>query len=529
MNKIEIILILFMGISIISIPRYTPVKTSVKCPIRANKKRYLIYAFFYNLFKKITYEFYILQILNLLNLKWLFYKQDKLYITPLYQRTFGLESNKIHWVDYEKRISGSKNYMSLFLESDYLLRKNQTIITPSIANLEQSLIDIVLTSPLFWQFDPTKENIYNVKIDMEKFSYFTWAHYDCQEIECTPADMNELSRNPNKWMISIKTERFSTTTNQNPTDEHLYNLQQAISTIAWLIPGGWHSWVHFPYADFSSAWVCHQQDNNNTDGVFYKIMYQHTINTKFNTIAVKSGNSSTHTDFDAKSRTSPSTSAFPVQSRELLNIIMDYSADFQNTLKHPILSSSVKSPFIDIYRKAWMAFQVFIDSIWDKIEEQAMDFIEYIHMNSKGKLDFRTNAKEFIIRVLASAGAFHAFDHLSMSVSFCKNPVARSMYEANISPEYPDQEWAKEQIHHNAKRYKNFIMTFVVYSPTGDTVNYKNLDYMCKDIQTQQDTLKTTMTNIIKDLNNFYINMGFSDILTDGEILVENISASIDH
>ena len=512
-------------LNLFAMPGYKKVETRLIHKNRPNNFNFFWYIFFNHLFDKDIRNLLKLRLFLNLGIADKIITNDRLHIVPLAQKTYGLESNKFHLSDYKYRLQTSKNYMLHFLESQYLLNKKNNIETQNIIKLKKALINLFLCSPAFWQFDSQNKDSYVINIDWDNIKYFAWLNYDCLKIEVKNVNVTkEINYEPENWEIKITTKK-----NGQTDDNNLYNLHQAISCMAWLIPGGWHSWVHFPFTDFICAWVTNKQDCNEIDSIFYKILWTHSRNSKYNTIAVKSRSHSSNSDFELTSSESSHSSSFPNNMREFLNVISDNVALYQNLGKHPLLSSKLNHPILEFYKKSWDIYQNFVESIWVNIEMDVKDFINFVKIYSNGELNFEENSTAFITRILWATGFCHGMDHNIMALSAVSNDIIQPIYKSNINDNWPDKEWAEKMVEHNIQRYKNFVRVFVDYSPTLDTVNYQNMDYNINQIKKNEIELKKEMIKILEEIQQYFKKYNFNNYYTKKSFNVEQFSISIDH
>ena len=527
---IPILLGLFFIINYFAMPAYSPIKTRLIHKNRPSKNKFFWFLFFNHFLNKDIRDLLLIRILYNLNILDKILKSDKLYIVPLCQKTFGLEINKFHLSDYKYRLQTSKNYLTQFLESKYSLNNSNNINQNNITELKNGIVSLFLCSPAFWQFDLTNQDEFVINLNWNDIKYYAWLNYDCKKISVKKKEKNgPITYNSDDYTIKIITDKEG-------ENDSLYNLHQAISAMSWLIPGAWHSWVHFPFTDFTSAWVADKQDNDNIDGVLFKILRIHTRNTKYNTVLVKSRPQSSNSEFEINNSNSSASSAFPTNSREFLNIVSDNVYIYQNQGKHPILSYTNEHPILNFYKEAWNVYEIFVEQIWDLIEAEVNDLIQYIKIYSNQEINFDENKKQFLVRILWAAGFCHSMDHNILALTNLRNEILQPIYESNINENWKNfnnenEEKAKKMIQDNIQRFKNFNRVFVDYSPTKNTVTYNNLDYEIDNIivKDAEYNLKNNMKIILENAKIYFEVNDFNKYFTKGYFSVDEFSISIDH
>jgi hypothetical protein len=486
----------------------------------------------------------------------LFIREIPCTIEPFYNLTWTLRQDGRSWRDYIYRIPIAWTYLYHLAISDRIsdLYKshNPSVVktTPSVDASHRALVRLMLGSPAVWRVVPKPggaDGPVQLRIavnthTVQTLPQFTYCTKTIDFVLIHP----DAVLNPSSWEVHVESSDSSI--------PHRDQMADAVASILFRIPIGWHSWIHFPYADFSSGWVLKCQEEGKIHGPLYKIMRQHTLTTKWNTTSAKVSSESTHSSADfmetstgPNDRKSSSSAAFAVTKDTAMGIIMQDVHDNQDWLVHPLFQHMINTPSswlhqhptLKAYFHAYTVQKQFVETIWSEVQQEAVTFATYIYFNSGGRLDHRDHCLDLLVRVLLSAGFLHAIDHNLMSVSSLDllpdfNPVMR----ANINQTYyntasfREHEMIDRNVDFNQKvRFPNFVRTFGdhvhnAWEPTMDKIDYGSDNDL---IVSATKAYINGLQECIDSLNIMYKAMGLDKHLSAGQLLASKLPISINH
>jgi len=289
------------------------------------------------------------------------------------------------------------------------------------------------------------------------------------------------------------------------TDE--YALRCAMQRIATSLPTIWHSWIHFPTQDLIAVWVSQQQSKGNTTTPFFKVAWVHSIGTKYNSQLVKELKRPTHTSFDPMHKSSSKCTVHPSnQDAFLYNVALACSEQLNKT--EPANMGPVPSlPYIQRMRHGMEAFAKFVQKSWDVLEPGAVDFINFVYVETSGKMDFRaplTRQQGFITRVLWSQ-TFHFADHAFMAMNVSKYPASF----ACLTPEMLAEDylwgdnwyWITQKMKDSQPKQDHFNRMFADYSYQPNTTpTHDTFDYGVPELSGLQEELRSGIKKAVEGL-----------------------------
>jgi hypothetical protein len=488
----------------------------------------------------------------------LFIKEIPLRIEPYFNKTWTIQPTAISWSDYVYRIPISWSYYIHRAQSNVRAKNykghfggTKRPCTPSVEDSKRALVRLMLASPVVWKIEPVEDTkratiVMHVNSHLDKtlpqWRYTTKSILFSIEPQDDPCSVSN-------WDVTVESSDDTLSLEEQMAD--------AVGSILFKIPAGWHSWVHFPYSDFAAAWVNKHETQHNVRGPLYRIMHQHTLVTKYTTTSVKVSIDSLHsvadfsdttTKFSDDTRNQSSVSAaFPGTANSVMSLIMSDVEENQQWLVHPVLQYMDnhpsawlhRHPILRIYHRAFHVQRRFVDTIKDEIYPEAVAFAQFIFENTGGQLDHRTDPLGLIVRVLFSAGFVHAVDHNLTAVSGLDllpvfNPVMRASinkeYYNNASP--AERELIDNNVEFNqAVRYPNFLRTFVDYMVTSKQPTMDNIQYNTGScvIHDATQVYMMELQKQIDGINHIYVKMGLDRHLTHGSLLTSQLPIAINH
>ena len=485
----------------------------------------------------------------------LFVREIPLTMEPFYGQTWALRQDGLDWIDYIYRIPASWSYIYNFAVAEqfgaryHKMNSSLSQPTPPIEESHSALVRLMLASPMVWRIQPIESEDVPVRlrilVNTHEVPTLPAFKYSTKTLDFRLTDPSELYK-PSSWTIEVESSDTSLTRQEQLAD--------AVGSILFKLPIGWHSWVHFPYGDFSSGWVLKCQIEGRTDGPLFRIMRQHTMSTKWNTTGVHTSSISAHTSADFvdtttnhQDRKSSVMSAFPTTQDSFLGTIMGDVHANQKWLVHPLFQYMMDTPsswlhthpILKVYFRAYTIQRQFVDTIHEEIQCEAIDFARYVYTNSGCQLDHRDNSLALVVRVLLSAGFIHAIDHNLTAVSSLDvldtfNPVMR----ASINKAYYDDasETEKRTIDANVDfnqkvRFPNFVRTFVDHTHHAQEPTMTSVDYGTNNevVFGATTAYKVGLQECVDELNSVYIVMGLDRHLTDDRLLASKLPISINH
>lgn len=518
-----------------------------------------------NAFDMNHYRLVILHLQMIIFKKIKFPSSDSLYIVPVLGKSWGVNTDKVHFTDFEYAIEMLTNYKTNLVEAEIFLDESiksdfhQTRVTmesPERHNaLKNCVVDMLLSDVPAWYITPSREDgkkVWNFSFDdAQKDITFGWVSYDTREVKLIQKDIvNNNYTDPENWYVKVVCTGGDYDERTDVFDEMaVYCLENVVTLICQKNPSAFHSWVHFPYSDLASVWIAQKQDESENftkiDNPFYKMLRFHTLATKWNCINVKSRGVATHNEFDAFDSEAPAT-PFTMNSSTLLSLAYESTAQNQFWTIHPFFSQMLEDPeseyfnlpFIVINFKAWKYCRDFIENSWDDLREGAEEFIDWMDQNTSdnANLNFKDDQKNIIVRILWSIGFAHAHDHNIVSLMALKySQCASASSYSNISSKWVNNddtryEWCVKQVLVNFVRYRNFSRTFQDMTIFKNMSSWKNLDYNCVKLNDNMKVLKDKITQLIEvDVKKFHLNTGLNEHLTFGVLRPSEFSASINH
>jgi len=522
---------------------------------------------FENAFDVAHYKLVLMHIQMAIFKKIKFPSSDHLYIVPFLSKSWSVNTNKVHFTDFEYAIEMLTNYKTNLVEADIVLERSiennfekERINLGSqerLNSLKSCIIDFLFNATPCWYMKPSIQDgrkVWDFTFDsMDQEITFAWASYDTRAVRLIQKSSHGLVEkytDPDNWYIQIKCTKSSYDESVDSfNDNAIYCLENVVTLICHKIPSSFHSWIHFPYSDLASVWVAQKQDEvgdfKNIKDPFYKVMRYHTLATKWNCINVKSRSIATHNEFDAFESDVPAV-PFVMNTSSMMRFIFDSVGDNQFWSVHPFLVEMIENPnseyhnlpFMRIQLNSWIYCSEFVEDAWDQLKEGAGEFIDWMDRNTtdNANLNFVSDQKNIITRIIWSIGFAHAIDHNSASLVALKyDNCAAVSSPGNISLKWVNEDinkydWCVDQILVNTVRYKNFLKVFQDMVLFKKMASWKTLDYKCPEIYDNMITFKSKINSLIMyDINEFYSSNGLDKHLTFGSLRPSEVSASINH
>lgn len=511
------------------------------------------------------YKLVLLHLQMMIFKKIKFPSSDALHIVPILGNSWSVNTNKVHFTDFEYSIEMLTNYKTNMVEASLYLEKSAEndfretrVIMESqerISSLKNCAVDYLLNNTTSWYMKPSYEDgktVWDLSIDEEsKNITFPWITYDTREVRLIQKDtISKYYTDPNNWYIRVVCTRGEYDERTDSFDETaVYCLENVVTLICQKLPSTFHSWIHFPYSDMASVWIAQKQDESDDftkiDNPFYKMLRYHTLATKWNCINVKSRGTATHNEFDAFDSDTPATGHTANSSTQMASIFESVSKNQFWTI-HPFLVQMLEDPRSEYFNlpllainfKAWTYCSEFVENSWDELREGAEEFIKWMNRNTSdnANLNFLDDQKNIIVRILWSVGFAHAIDHNAVSIMALKYEKCASMSSYNnISSRWVDRddkryEWCVRQVLLNFARYRNFGKIFQDMVLFKKMTSWENLDYDCIELEHNMKILKQKIKHLINvDIKDFHVNSGFNRYLTFGTLRPSEVSASINH
>jgi len=489
---------------------------------------------------------------------------DDLYIVPFLNNSWSVNTNKVHFTEFQYSIEMLTNYITNMVEASITLHKsmengfeNETTVLSSqkrIDSLKNCVVELLFHSTPCWCMNPTTEDgvtAWELLTDNNTDPVFAWASYDSRSVKLLQKDVvNDDYTDPDNWYVQIQCTACSYDERKDKfNDAAIYCLEHVTTMLCYRVASSFHSWIHFPFSDLASVWVSQKQDNTDNidqiDDPFYKMLRYHTLATKWNCINVKSRDIATGNEFDAD--TSNNYAAPFITSKEcLLTSVFKSVSKNQYWTIHPFFvqmlhnpeSEYFNVPFMKIQFTAWKYCRDFVEDSWDELKDGADEFIHWMDESTGNvpNLDFRNDPRNIIARIIWSVGFAHAIDHncatvVALKYHECTSPVSYSnISEKWIGFDKNKADFCTRQVQINFVKYKNFLKVFQDMVLFQNMTSWQNLDYNCPPLQKTMHMLKENIKNLITvDMNSFFESKDLNLYLELGHLTPGQVSASINH